>query len=132
MLGDSLEEGLTYDVVQTLHENMVQQLADRKKDAAPLQISRKEIASLLSSCDVDRAQQEKFDDLYLEQFGAVGMEAALIADQKKYEIATENVTVSVAPDRSDLVTMKRVDGRRVIVIAVEEDVTVNGVEVVIP
>ena len=105
MLGDSLEEGLTYDVVQTLHENMVQQLADRKKDAAPLQISRKEIASLLNSCDVDRAQQEKFDDLYLEQFGAVGMEAALIADQKKYEIAAENVTVSVAPDRSDLVTM---------------------------
>ena len=132
VLGDSLEEGLTYDVVQTLHENMVQQLADRKKDAAPLQISRKEIASLLNSCDVDRAQQEKFDDLYLEQFGAVGMEAALIADQKKYEIATENVTVSVAPDRSDLVTMKRVDGRRVIVIAVEGDVTVNGVEVVIP
>ena len=132
VLGDSLEEGLTYDVVQTLHENMVQQLADRKKDAAPLQISRKEIASLLNSCDVDRAQQEKFDDLYLEQFGAVGMEAALIADQKKYEIAAENVTVSVAPDRSDLVTMKRVDGRRVIVIAVEGDVTVNGVEVVIP
>ena len=60
------------------------------------------------------------------------MEAALIADQKKYEIAAENVTVSVAPDRSDLVTMKRVDGRRVIVIAVEGDVTVNGVEVVIP
>jgi hypothetical protein len=28
--------------------------------------------------------------------------------------------------------MKRVDGRRVIVIAVEGDVTVNGVEVVIP
>ena len=28
VLGDSLEQGLTYEVVQTLHENMVSQLAD--------------------------------------------------------------------------------------------------------
>lgn len=132
VLGDSLESGLTYEVVQTLHENLTAQLADRKKDAAPLQVSRKEIASLLDSCHVAAKEQEKFDDAYLEQFGATGMEAAMIADQKKFEITTENVTVSVDPDRSDLVEMKKVDGRRAITIWVEGDVTVNGVDVVIP
>ena len=132
VLGDSLEEGLTYDVVQTLHENITAQLADRKKDAAPLQVSRKEIASLLDACHVPASEQEKFDEAYLEQFGAVGMEAGMIADQKKFEISTENVTVSVDPERSELVEMKRIDGRRVIVIAVEGDVAVNGVNVVIP
>ena len=132
VLGDSLEQGLTFDVVQTLHENMVSQLADRKKDAAPLQVSRKEIDSLLDSCHVPAKEQEKFDEAYLEQFGAVGMEAAMIADQKKFEITTENVTVSVDPECSDLVEMKRIDGRRVVVIAVEGDVSVNGVDIVIP
>ena len=123
---------MTFDVVQTLHENMVSQLADRKKDAAPLQVSRKEIDSLLDSCHVPAKEQEKFDEAYLEQFGAVGMEAAMIADQKKFEITTENVTVSVDPECSDLVEMKRIDGRRVVVIAVEGDVSVNGVDIVIP
>ena len=132
VLGDSLEQGLTYDVVQTLHENITAQLADRKKDAAPLQVSRKEIASLLDSCHVPSKEQERFDEAYLEQFGAVGLEAAMIADQKKFEIATENVTVSVDPERSDLVEMKRIDGRRAITIWVEGDVSVNGVDVVIP
>ena len=56
----------------------------------------------------------------------------MIADQKKYEIATEHVKVSVDPERSDLVEMKRIDGRRAITIWVEGDVSVNGVDVVIP
>lgn len=128
VLGDSLEKGLTFDVVHTIHENLVAQAAEKKKGEG-LQIGRKEIASLLDSCNVDAAEQKAFDEGYLEQFGAVGLDASLIADQKRFEIETENVTVSVAPDRSDLVEVKRVDGRRMIMICVEGDITVNGIEV---
>ena len=45
------------------------------------------------------------------------------------DIETENVTIQVDPSRSDLVEMKRVDGRRYILVAVEGEATVNGVEV---
>ena len=128
VLGDSLEKGLTFDVVQTIHENLNAQMAEKKKGES-LQVGRKEIASLLSSCDVDAAEQKAFDEGYLEQFGAVGLDASLIADQKRFEIETENVTVSVAPDRSDLVEVKCVNGRRMITIWVEGDITVNGIEV---
>ena len=48
---------------------------------------------------------------------------------KRFEIETDNVTVSVAPDRSDLVEVKCVNGRRMITIWVEGDITVNGIEV---
>ena len=130
VLGDSLENGLTFDVVQAIHENVNAQLAERKRDAGPLRISRGEIASLLSTCDVSEANRAAFEEAYLEQFGAVGIEADAIAEPKKFEIsAGEDVKIEISGDRSDLVEMKRVDGRRVIVIAVEGDVTVNGVEV---
>ena len=128
VLGDSLEKGLTFDVVQTIHENLVAQAAEKKKGES-LRVGRKEIASLLDSCDVAEAEQKAFDEGYLEQFGAVGLDAGLIADQKRFEVATENVTVTVAPERSDLVEVKRVDGRRAITIWVEGDITVNGIEV---
>ena len=132
VLADTLEQGVTFDVVQTLHENIVGQMAERKKDAAPLQISRKEIASLLDSCDVPASEQDKFQESYLEQFGAVGMEAQTIVEPKKFEITTENAVIQVDSDRSDLVEVKRIDGRRYILIAVEGDVTINGIEVNIP
>jgi len=128
VLGDSLEKGLTFDVVQTIHENLNAQLNERKRGDG-LQVGRKEIASLLGSCDVGTSEQAAFDNAYLEQFGAVGLDAGLIADQKRFEIETENAKISVDPDRSDLVEVKRVDGRRAITIWVEGDITVNGIEV---
>ena len=128
VLNDSLEKGLTFNVVQTIHENLNAQLNEHKKGDS-LRVGRKEIASLLDSCDVDEREQAAFDNAYLEQIGAVGLDASLIADQKKFELATENVTISIDPDRSDLVEVKRVDGRRVIMITVEGEITVNGIEV---
>ena len=55
-----------------------------------------------------------------------------MVEPKKFVIETENATIQVDPSRSDLVEMKRFDGRRFILIAVEGEATVNGVEVNIP
>ena len=129
VLADTLEDGITFDVVQSLHESITAQLADRKPSAAPLQVSRGEIAGLLGASE---KEQKAFDEAYLEQFGAVGMEATTVVEPKKFVIETENATIQVDPSRSDLVEMKRIDGRRFILIAVEGEASVNGIEVNIP
>lgn len=129
VLADTLEDGITFQIVQGLHENLTAQLSERKASAAPLQVSRGEIAGLL---DVSPAEQKAFDEAYLEQFGAVGMDATTVVEPKKFIIETENATIQVDPSRSDLVEMKRIDGRRYVLIAVEGEATVNGVKVNIP
>ncbi len=129
VLADTLEDGITFDVVQSLHESITAQLADRKPSAAPLQVSRGEIAGLLGASE---KEQKAFDEAYLEQFGAMGMEATTVVEPKKFVIETENATIQVDPSRSDLVEMKRIDGRRFILIAVEGEASVNGIEVNIP
>ena len=55
------------------------------------------------------------------------MDAMTVVESKKYIIETENATIRVDPSRIDLVEMKRIDGRRNVLIAVEGEVTVNGV-----
>ena len=129
VLADTLEDGITFNVVQSLHESLTAQLADRKPSAAPLQVSRGEIAGLLGASE---KEQKAFDEAYLEQFGTVGMEATTVVEPKKFVIETENATIQIDPSRSDLVERKRIDGRRYILIAVEGEATVNGVEVNIP
>lgn len=129
VLADTLEDGITFNVVQSLHESLTAQLSERKASAAPLEVSRGEIAGLLG---VSEKEKEAFQEEYLEQFGAVGMEATTVAEPKKFVIETENATIQVDPSRSDLVEMKRIDGRRFILIAVEGEASVNGIEVNIP
>ena len=81
---------------------------------------------------VSTKEKDAFQEEYLEQFGAVGMEATTVVEPKKFVIETENATIQVDSSRSDLVEMKRIDGRRYILVAVEGEATVNGVEVNIP
>ena len=130
-LRDTLDEKMTFDVVQTIHDNLVGQLVDRKKDAEPLEVSRREISSLLESCDIPKEKLAAFEEEYNRQFGkGTGLAADTVVNVKQFEIeAGDNVQISVNPERSDLVEMKKLDGRRAVIIYVEGDVTVNGVEV---
>ena len=131
VLSEALDEKLTFDVVQTLHDNLVGQLSERKKDAEPLEVSRREISSLLESCEIPEEKLTAFESRYNDEFGqGTGLVASNIVDAKKFEInAGDSVVIDVDPERTDLVEMKRIDGARCIVIHVEGDVTVNGVEV---
>ena len=52
-----------------------------------------------------------------------------VIDKKKIEISTPNVIIKVAPDRSDLIETRVIDGIKYILINADEDVTVNGVSI---
>ena len=47
----------------------------------------------------------------------------------EFEIETPDVIVKVNPERSDLVETREIDGRRCLVIAIDNHLEVNGIEV---
>lgn len=72
----------------------------------------------------------KFSVDYDETFG---FEAALhpknIIDDKRFEIKTPDVSIKVAPDRTDLIETRIIGGVKYILINAEENVEVNGVNI---
>ena len=52
-----------------------------------------------------------------------------VANTRKFEIKTPVITIQVAPDCADLVETKIIDGRRCLVIGIDDNVTVNGINV---
>ena len=55
--------------------------------------------------------------------------ASNIASVKTFQIETPDVIVKVNPERSDLVETREIDGRRCLVIAIDNHLEVNGIEV---
>ena len=55
--------------------------------------------------------------------------ASNIANTRKFEVKTPDVIVQVNPARSDLVDTRIIDGRRCIVIEINDAVEVNGIPV---
>ena len=120
------------DVIQEVHNQLCQRIEMHKeaKVAEPLMITKEEVKDVLNGCGVSQDRVSKFSVAYDEVFG---FEAELhpknIIDNKRFEIKTPDVSIKVAPDRSDLIETRVIGGVKYIMICADEDVEVNGVSI---
>ena len=132
LLGSSLGENCSLEVVQTVHEQLCQciELHKESKVAEPLLVSKEQVKDALVTCGVPEKNIAKFSIDFDEAFG---FEAELhpknIIDNKKFEVHTPDVSIKVSPDRSDLIETRIIGGVKYIMICADEDVEVNGVSI---
>ena len=135
LLGATLQDSCSLEVVQTVHEQLSQciEMHKESKVADPLLISKEEVKTALNMCGVPEKNVAKFGVEYDEVFGA---EALLhpknIIDHKRFEIKTPDVSIKVNPERSDLIETRIIGGVKYILICADENVEVNGVPIHIP
>ena len=132
VLEETLEDELSFDVVQTVHEQLKDMIEthEQEKVAEPLEVSRREVSSMLQSCGVPEEKLTAFEERFDQEFGlGMPLKAMNIAEPKKFEVRTPDVVVQVNPDRSDLIETRIIDGFKYILIRAEEGVEVNGVSI---
>ena len=134
VLEDALDEDLSFEVAQTVHERFREMIEEHSRDKAaePLVISKREVAGMLESCGVPDGKLSAFEEAYDAQFGqGMALRAVNIAEPKKFEVRTPDVVVQVNPERSDLIETRVIDGLKYILIRADEGVEVNGVNIAI-
>ena len=132
LLASSLENECSMEVVQQVHDQLRQciELHKESKVKETLLVNKEQVKDALTQCGVSEQHLAKFSVDFDETFG---FEAELhpknIIDNKKFEIKTPDVSIRVAPDRSDLIETRVIGGVKYILISAEEDVEVNGVSI---
>ena len=132
ILGDTLAEECSLEVVQSVHEELKERIEEKKLDRAaePATISKREVSNLLQNCGVSEERVQAFEEKFDEEFGVTAdLSAQNIVNVKQFQIKTPDVVVKVNPDRSDLVETRVIDGLRYILIRADEGVEVNGVHI---
>ena len=132
VLGESLENESSYEVVQAVHGQLREMIAVHKenKEKEPLTLTRGQMAGVLRSCGVAPEHVEAFQDRYSETFGEeTQVSPRNLIDPGKMEVRTPDVVIQVNPERSDLVRTEIIQGCKYILVRVDGDVEVNGVEV---
>lgn len=132
ILQDTLAEECSLEVVQAVHDQMRERIAEQKldKEAGPLKISSTEVKKALETCGVPQEKVEAFEEKYQEEFGrGMDVNAVNIVDTKQFEVRTPNVVIKVDPTRSDLVETRIINGSKYILIRADEGVEVNGVNI---
>ena len=134
VLEDALDEDLSFDVAETIHDTLRERLEEHEKDKAaePLEVSRREVVDMLERCGVPEEKLRSFEEKYDEAFGqTVSLPAMNVVEPRRFEVRTPDVTVQVNPQRSDLIETRVIDGVKYILIRAEEGVEVNGVNITI-
>lgn len=128
-LADSLGDTCSLDVMQAVHEQLSAQIAEHKerKDPEPLTVSVGSIGAILADCGVREDQIVDFRQECKEQFGEdAELNPSNLIDAKKIEIKTPQVSVSIAPEYSYLVETRRINGKKYLLIPLDESVEFNG------
>ncbi len=132
LLTTSLGEECSMEVVQTVHEQICQSIDMHKESKIPdpLLINKDQVKSVLAASGVSEEHIAKFSVDYDSTFG---YEAELhpknIINEKRFEIKTPDVSITVNPACSDLVETRIIGGVKYIMICADENIEVNGVNI---
>lgn len=132
MLGSSLEESCSMEVVQAVHAQFSDMIEEHKqsKDKEPLLISKPEVNHMLQTCGVPEEKIKAFSNRFDEEFGEYAdLRPKNLVDPGKFRVDTPDVKIQVAPDKRDLIETRILGGVKYILIRAEEGVDVNGVSV---
>lgn len=132
ILGDTVADDCSLQVVQTVHEQLADLIAEHKanKVREPLVVSKQTVRDVLESCGVSEAHMTAFEERYDDAFGAdKEISPRNIVDTKQMEVRTPDVTIRVNPGCGDLVEARVINGRKYILIRADQGVEVNGVAI---
>lgn len=132
VLSEAADNKLSYDVVQSVHEQLSERIALHKesKDPEPLTISTAQMGEILENSGMSPEQAESFCAKAERDFGEEAeLRPANIINSKKLEICTPEVKISVDPKFGYLVQTQVVNGKKYIVISADAGVEVNGIAV---
>lgn len=127
---EALGEECSFEKVRTIHDTLNTLLEEQKESPEPVELDRGDMRRLLSRSG---AKEETLQDFEKQFDNAAGERASLmvsnIANTRNFEVKTPDVTISVKPERSDLVETKYIDGKKYLMVEITDSVEVNGIRI---
>lgn len=133
LIEDTLGSDCDFEAVKNIHDTLFEMIEEQKEEPNPVVLDHSDLKNVFANSGVDEEKLEAFDTYCEEAFETKApVMATNIANTRKFEVKTPDVTIQVNPARSDLVETKVIDGRPCLVIAINDAVQVNGISVRVP
>ncbi len=130
LIEETLGGDAEYEVVRSIHENLTEMIEEHKEIPEPLTLDKGKVKDLFEKSGVEEGKLADFEKIY---DAAAGEDTSLLVDNvastKTFEVKTPDVVVRVNPGRADLVNTMTLDGKRCLVIELNDHVEVNGIAI---
>lgn len=130
LIEDTLGEDGDYETIRNIHDTLNDMIEEHKEEPEPLQLDKTDVRKVFEKSGVSSEKMECFDQNYEETAGEkTSLLATNITETKKFQIETPDIVIKVNPERADLIETRVIDGRQCLIIAVDDHIEVNGVNV---
>ncbi len=130
LIEDTLGEDGDYETIRNIHDTLNDMIEEHKEEQEQLQLDKTDVRKVFEKSGVSSEKMECFDQNYEETAGEkTSLLATNITETKKFQIETPDIVIKVNPERADLIETRVIDGRQCLVIAVDDHIEVNGVNV---
>jgi len=127
ILSETLGEDCEYAVVCQVQEELTEMIEEHKEEPEPLKLDRPEVRKILERSGVEAEKLEQFDKIFEDKAGEkTTFLASNVVKAKKVDIKTAEVKIQVEPGCMDMIMTQMIDGRKCLVIPVEDNVEING------
>lgn len=129
LLSDIAQEQLSLNLVQSLQDNIRDIVYDTRDDQS-YSLSKPEMERLLVESGIPEEKMERFSAVYDNQIGEEELKPVNMIDTSRLSIKMPSIQVTVKDEASDKVKTQVVDGKRYLMIEVDEGLVVNGIDMI--
>lgn len=135
IISESLGNKCDFKMVRCIHDNLQDMIeeSENAEEPEPLELDKFGMKRLLEQSGASGENLEKVERIFEQTAGEKRrIMASNVAETKNFSIEMPDIVIKVKPERADLIETKIIDGRKCMVIAINDHVEVNGLDVDIP
>jgi len=124
LLKETLGDKCDMNTVKNIHRNISKRIKESDK---PVVLDKNDVKSVLSESGV--TDLADFDRHYDNTLGSESVHAENIINTRNFEVKSPSVSIKVNPKDTHLISIKEIAGKKCIVIEINDNVTVNGINI---
>ena len=122
------EDRLSMEVLTNIHENIYDSIAESEEEPSSIVYSKSDVKKLLEYSGADPVSMEHFDSVYKSILDDQELKAVNMTNVQKMAIKVPDITVNVKNGGDTKVKTEIVNGRKCLVIELDDSVEINGIE----
>ena len=127
---DSFGDQRDFTTVRNVYEELNDVILENKGNPEPVVLEENDVKIIFERSGMNESQAEDFQRSFqVIKSTLPNFHADNVIDSRKFEVSSPNVVIKVNPERTDLVETRIIDGRKCLVITVDDFVEVNGIRV---
>lgn len=122
-------ETVEYEISKSIHEQISDIIENTSVNTEITELDKGEILKIFKNSGMSEENLKKFDEAFEDEIGDYSLKAVNLVEANKMNIKSPDIVVNVKNNSLDKVKSQTIDGRKCLVIEIDENVEINGMNV---